>query len=150
MWNLVNKKFGSTWEMAMGIFGGKKLIMLPSHYDIWAATKLLGSNLVLQGSSRIPGKTAWNQFMYCLLQFCGGEWEKRKVLGREMGWRKSVFLFHFLFFYFAIALALWKRSFQEALLSWVLWSERHMVLHEKKAMILGRWCCDGYNLVIWI
>lgn len=78
--NLVNKKLGCTWEMAMGIFRGEKLIMLLSHYDIWATNKWLDSNLVLQGSSRIPGKTTWNRFMYCLLQFCGGEWEKSKVL----------------------------------------------------------------------
>lgn len=35
----MNKKLGSTWEVAMGIFGGEKCIMLLSHYDIWAATK---------------------------------------------------------------------------------------------------------------
>lgn len=80
MRNLVNKKLGSTWEMAMGIFGGEKRIMLLSHYDLWAATKWLDSNLVLQGSSCIPGQTTWYQFMYCLLQFCGGKWEKSKVL----------------------------------------------------------------------
>lgn len=37
-----------------------------------------------------------------------------------------------------------------AMLSKVLMSERHMFLHEKKAMVLGRWCYDGFNLVIWI
>lgn len=36
------------------------------------------------------------------------------------------------------------------MLSRVFMSERHMFLHEKKAMFLGRWCYDGYNLVIWI